>query len=122
MMKKIALLSALAFSALVGTNAHAVAMTPKTVQYSCQGNKSLNITYHFNEQGLPTKAVARLAGRNRTLPINLDHSDIAGTRFGGERNFTISTEYMDTTNYNQIIVGPIMNPRNQILYKNCKPL
>ena len=40
----------------------AFAMTPKTVHYNCQGDKTLDATYSFNKQNLPTKVVAKING------------------------------------------------------------
>ncbi|MFC2390159.1 MAG: hypothetical protein ACFNNL_10795 [Kingella oralis] len=99
----------------------AFAMTPKTVHYNCQGDKTLDVTYSFNKQNLPTKVVAKINGKRRTLPINLAHSDIAGTKFGKVGGYMIDTAYVDTTTYNQVTIGTVTAPNNRILYKECRP-
>ena len=57
----------LAFSLIVATAGmmaiSANAMSPKTVQYTCQGGKSVNVKYIFNDADLPSKAVASFSGK-----------------------------------------------------------
>lgn len=88
-----------------------------TVQYSCQIGGMLNVTYNFNMQGIPEKAVANLQGKQRTLPINLDSSDDVETNFGKNNGYRISSEYMDSENYHQSSI--IVSSPSKILYKNC---
>ena len=109
-----------AASALVGATS-ANAMTPKTVHYSCQGGKSINVKYYFNNHNLPTKAVSNLAGRTRVLPINLAHSDSTGTTFGKAGSYMIGSDAVTATSYNQVTLSTVTAPNNKILYKECRP-
>ena len=122
-MKKFLFASMIAMTAMAGA-AHAEvggAMTPKTVNYSCQRGKSINVTYYFNKQGLPTKAVSKLNGAKRTMPTNLNLSDSTGTTFGKSRTYMIGTDAMDSTNYNQLTLSTVTSPSNRIIYKECSP-
>ena len=93
---------------------------PLQVNYSCQQGKTLTVAYGFNQQGLPTHASASIAGKTRYMPINLNRSDRAGTIFGDENNYSLSSSYMDSKNFSK---QPIMitDPGQQIVYKNCTP-
>lgn len=108
-------------AATILASAAASAMTPKTVHYSCQGHKSINVTYKFNKQELPTQASFRLNGKKHVLPINLAHSDNTGTLFGKAGSYMIDTEYVDGTTYNQVTLGTITAPNNKIILKECRP-
>lgn len=121
-MKKFVLATTVALMALTGASqANAVAMTPKTIKYDCNGNELL-VTYHFNDAGLPTKAVTKLNGKKTlTLKYNQTFSDNVSTMFGSSKGFNFSTEYMDTSNYYDLDIGPIMNPKSKIIYKSCSP-
>ena len=119
-MQKIIAATVIALTTAAGA-AHATLMTPKTVNYSCQGDKSINVTYTFNKEGLPTKAESVLQGRKRTMPINLNLSDVTGTIFGKEGTYRIDTGYVDSETYNQVTLGTVTAPNNRIIYKNCEP-
>ncbi|WP_410472829.1 hypothetical protein ACGTJS_03490 [Faucicola mancuniensis] len=118
-MKKFALTSLIAIATMTGA-VSASAMTPKTVNYTCQGGKSLNVKYNFNS-ALPTKATAKLNGATRVLAYNQVHSDIAGTIFGTDKGYMISADYMDVNNYNQVSLGTVTSPSGKIIYKDCSP-
>ncbi|WP_143324832.1 ACP-like domain-containing protein [Rappaport israeli] len=87
-----------------------------TVQYSCQIGGMLNVTYSFNMQGIPEKAVVNLQGEQRTLPI-IDSSDSVETNFGKNNSYRISSDYMDSENYHQSSI--MVSSPSKILYKNC---
>ncbi|WP_416189760.1 adhesin [Neisseria sp. CCUG17229] len=95
-------------------------VSKKSVSYRCDQGNALKVTYGFNKQGLPTYASALLKGKKRVLPINLDHSSVAGTMFGKEGGYMMSTDYMDTKNYRKSALM-VTAPNNNILYKNCEP-
>nr|WP_315041805.1 hypothetical protein [uncultured Moraxella sp.] len=118
-MKKFALTSLIAIATMTGA-VSANAMTPKTVNYTCQGGKSLNVKYNFNSE-MPTKATAKLNGATRVLAYNKAHSDSTGTTFGGGKGYMISADYMDVNNYNQVSLGTITSPSGKIIYKDCSP-
>lgn len=117
-MKKYLLATLVAATAMIGATS-ANAMTPKTLQYSCQGGKNVNVTYHFNKQGIPTKAVARLDGKTRVMPINLAKSDDVSTLFGKSGTYMLGSEQMDSGNYTEVGVSTITAPSGNILYKSC---
>ncbi|MFC5920749.1 adhesin [Neisseria weixii] len=122
-MKKWCLLVTAALMAITGGTVQAAGSNPtvskKTVTYSCQQGRTLKVTYGFNKQGLPTYAAASLNGRKRVLPINLARSDIAGTMFGKENGYVVSTGYLDSKNY-RTSSAMVTSPNNQILYKGCE--
>ncbi|MDK4679545.1 DUF7606 domain-containing protein [Kingella negevensis] len=111
----------LAAVATLFASTSAMAMTPKTVNYTCQGGKNINVTYTFNKQNLPTKATAKLNGATRTMKTNLAQSDLTGTTFGKAGSYMIDTDYVDATTYNQVILGTVTAPNNKIIYKECRP-
>ena len=94
--------------------------TNRRVTYKCQQAKTITVAYAFNRQGLPTHASAFIAGKSRYMPINLNRSDRVDTVFGDENNYSLSSAYMDSKNFNK---QPIMitDPGQQIVYKNCTP-
>ncbi|MDD0824502.1 hypothetical protein PTQ27_08500 [Mannheimia sp. AT1] len=55
------------------------------------------------------------------MPINLNTTDIAGTNFGDENNFSLSAAQMELDNYRQASIN-ILNPASEILYKACEPV
>ncbi len=89
-----------------------------TVEYACQSNKSLKVTYRFNAQGLPTQAKTFVNGKQRVLPINLGRSNNVDTIFGKEGTYVLATGYLDNKNYKKSSVL-LTSPKNQILFKNC---
>ncbi len=107
-------------TALMGATS-ANAMTPKTLQYHCQSGKNINVTYHFNTQGIPTKAIAHLNGKNRVMPINLAKSDNVGTLFGKSGSYMLGAEAMNSGNYTEVDLSTITAPSGNILYKSCTP-
>lgn len=90
-----------------------------SVRYKCQQGKQLVVTYGFNRQNLPTYASFYHGNSHKNLPINLNRSDNVDIIFGSESQYTLSTNYMDKTNYRTL---PIMitNPNQEIIYKGCK--
>ena len=117
-MKKSVLTAVFATIALAASTG-AVAMTPKNVHYTCQGDKELVVNYSFNRQDLPTKAIARINGARRVMPIDLARSDAVGTRFSS-KGYVIDTDYMDASNYNQLTLGTV-TANNKIVFKGCQP-
>lgn len=89
------------------------------VAYMCQNNRRLNVTYRFNEQGIPVSATANLRGKDRTLGYDLNNSTDVDTFFVGQ-GYRIGTEYMDSRNYRSLPVN-VTAPNDEILYKNCMP-
>ncbi len=88
------------------------------VQYDCQSNKSVKVTYQFNKQGLPMSAQAFVDGRIRYMPINLNRSDNVDTIFGKEKQYVLSTGYLDSKNFKKSSIL-LTSPSNKILFKNC---
>lgn len=119
-MKRTIMTADIAMLAITGASS-ANAMTPKTVNYTCQGGKSINVKYFFNKQNLPTKAQAKLAGKMRIMPINLAHSSVTGTTFGKAGSYMIGTDHVDATTYNQVTLSTVTAPNNKIIYKECRP-
>ncbi len=113
-MKKIIAYSLFAFC-LSTQFAHAM---QASVQYDCQSNKSVKVTYQFNQQGLPTSAQAVIDGRVRHMPINLSRSDNSGTVFGKDNQYVLSSGYLDSKNYKKSSIL-LTSPNNKILFKNC---
>ncbi len=89
-----------------------------SVDYACQSNRSVKVSYHFNEQGLPTKAVAVINGAKRVMPINLSRSNHVDTIFGEEGQYVLSANYIDSRNYRRSSIL-VTSPKNEILFKNC---
>ncbi|MBS9779574.1 MAG: hypothetical protein KGV51_03005 [Moraxellaceae bacterium] len=113
-MKKIVVCSLIALG-LSTQVAHAM---QASVQYDCQSNKSVKVTYQFNQQGLPTSAQAVVNGRNHYMPINLGRSDNTGTVFGRDGQYVLSSGYLDSKNYKKSSIL-LTSPSNKILFKNC---
>lgn len=109
-------------AALIGSSAAYAADNPtvKTAKaaYTCQGGKKITVTYGFNRQGLPTYASAKLGGKTRKLPINLDRSDAVGTVFGNENGYSLSAAYTDSGNFRRNS-AMIFSPAQEILFKEC---
>lgn len=89
----------------------------KVVNYNCGMGKHLNVTYGFNKQGLPTYAQAYLNGKTRFMPINLYLSDMVGTTFGDDNNFSLSTAGITSRKYKADI--QVQSPASEIIYKSC---
>ncbi len=113
-MKKIVACSLFAFC-LSTPIAHAM---QASVQYDCQSNKSVKVTYQFNKQGLPTSAKAVVDGRLRHMPINLSRSSNVDTVFGKDNQYVLSSGYLDSNNYKKSSIL-LTSPSNKILFKNC---
>lgn len=97
----------------------AATVVRKAVNYDCGNGKRLKVTYGFNKQGLPTYAQAYLNGKTRFMPINLNYSDMVGTTFGDENNFSLSTEGITNKKYRKAI--QVQSPSSEIIYKSCSP-
>ncbi len=112
--------SALAYSDKVmeASESYDTAVKHRQVNYSCQNNKKVSVTYGFNEQYLPTFAEANLNGKKRFLPINLARSDDTMTVFGEEENFSVMTGPLRLNNYHKSSAN-IQNASSEILYKGC---
>lgn len=112
--------SAMAYSDKVmeASESYDTAVKHRQVNYTCQNNKKVSVTYGFNEQYLPTFAEANLNGKKRFLPINLGRSDNVGTVFGDEDNFSIMTGALRLNNYHKSSAN-IQNAKSEILYKGC---
>ena len=94
------------------------AVKHRQVNYTCQNNKKVSVTYGFNKQNLPTFAEANLNGKKRFLPINLGRSDMVDTVFGDEENFSIMTGALRLNNYHKSSAN-IQDASSEILYKGC---
>ena len=112
--------SAMAYSDQVmeASESYDTAVKIRQVNYSCQNNKKVSVTYGFNKQDLPTFAEANLDGKKRFLPINLGRSDTVDTVFGDEDNFSIMTGALRLNNYHTSSAN-IQNASSEILYKGC---
>ncbi|MGM8909804.1 ACP-like domain-containing protein [Psychrobacter sp. 1U1] len=112
--------SAMAYSdnVMEPSESYDTAIKHRQVNYTCQNNKKVSVTYGFNEQYLPTFAEANLNGKKRFLPINLGRSDNVGTVFGDEENFSIMTGPLRLNNYHKSSAN-IQNAKSEILYKGC---
>lgn len=91
----------------------------RQVTYNCSKGGRVKVTYGFNAQKLPTYAEASLGGKTRFLPINLAHSDIAGTSFGDENSWKIGSHAITLGNYHKSDVL-IQSPNSEITHKHCK--
>lgn len=95
------------------------AVKTKTVNYTCQSGKKVSVKYGFNKQNLPTYAQARLNGKTRFMPVNLNRSDNVSSNFGDENNFSLSAGVITYKNVNKSNIM-IQSPASEILFKNCK--
>lgn len=91
----------------------------RQVTYSCAKGGNIKVTYGFNKQNLPTYAQAHLGGKTRFLPINLAHSDIAGTSFGDDNSWNIGTNALTLNNYHKSDIL-VQDPDSRITHKTCK--
>ncbi|MBB3107191.1 hypothetical protein FHS24_001708 [Psychrobacter luti] len=112
--------SALAYSEQVmdAATSHDTAVKVRQVNYSCQNNNKVSVTYGFNKQNLPTYASANLNGKDRFLPINLGRSDDVDTVFGDEDNYSIMSSALSLGNYHKSSVN-IQDASSKIVYKGC---
>lgn len=94
------------------------AVKHRQVNYTCQNNKKVSVTYGFNKQNLPTFAEANLNGKKRFLPINLGRSDMVVTVFGDEENFSIMTGALRLNNYHKSSAN-IQDASSETIYKGC---
>lgn len=101
------------------SEAHATTTKVRQVTYSCTKGGKVKVNYGFNNKKLPTYAEAHLGGKTRFLPINLAHSDSAGTAFGDENSWTIGSSAITLGNYHKTDVL-VLDPNSEIQYKNCK--
>lgn len=92
----------------------------RQVDYTCQGGKKLTAKYGFNEQKLPTFAQITAAGKSRFMPVNLARSDLAGTMFGDENNYSLLSSSLTLGNYHTSKLAMVENPASNTLYKSCK--
>lgn len=99
--------------------AHETATKVRQVTYQCGKGGQVKVTYGFNAEKLPTYAEAHLGGKTRFLPINLAHSDAAGTSFGDENSWRIGSAAITLGNYHKSDVL-IQDPNSEIAYKHCK--
>ena len=112
--------SALAYSDQVmePSESYDTAIKHRQVNYTCQNNNKISVTYGFNKQYLPTFAEANLNGKKRFLPINLARTDNISTVFGDAENFSIMTGPLRLNNYHKSSAN-IQNANSEILYKGC---
>lgn len=112
--------SALAYSEQVmdAATSHDTAVKVRQVNYSCQNNNKVSVTYGFNKQNLPTYASVNLNGKDRFLPINLGRSDDVDTVFGDEDNYSIMSSALSLGNYHKSSVN-IQDASSKIVYKGC---
>lgn len=100
--------------------AHESTVKTSRVKYQCQQGKKLTVRYGFNKQGLPTYAEAKLNGKTRFMPINLNTTDATGTNFGDENNFSLYADPMTWKTHRKAGMS-IQSPASEILYKLCEP-
>lgn len=112
--------SALAYSddVMEASTSYDTAIKHRQVNYSCQNNNKISVTYGFNKQYLPTFAEANLNGKKRFLPINLARTDNVSTVFGDKDNFSIMTGPLRLNNYHKSSAN-IQNASSEILFKGC---
>ncbi|MGP4788631.1 ACP-like domain-containing protein [Psychrobacter sp. 1Y11] len=113
--------SALAYSdnVMEPSESYDTAIKHRQVNYTCQNNNKISVTYGFNKQYLPTFAEATLNGKTRFLPINLARTDNVSTVFGDEDNFSIMTGPLRLNNYHTSSAN-IQNAKSEIVYKGCE--
>ncbi|ASK26959.1 ACP-like domain-containing protein [Neisseria chenwenguii] len=117
-MKKVSVILFAALAVMAGAAAQAAPST--SVQYACQNGKRVTVSYSFNRQELPTKAVAVVNGKRRIMPINLGRSDNIDTFFGKDGGYRLVTSYMDRKNFRTLPVM-ITDNRDRIVFKDCEP-
>ncbi|MDO4776884.1 MAG: hypothetical protein Q4A06_05430 [Cardiobacteriaceae bacterium] len=105
---------------LAGFSAASFAADEGSVNYQCQGGKSVKVHYKFNKEGMPTSASATLNGQTRTLKYDQGSSDNVDTIFQDGNGYRLSSSYMDVYNYRQQNIM-IVSPEGEVLYKNCAP-
>ena len=112
--------SAMAYSDKVmePSESYDTAVKHRQVNYTCQNNKKISVTYGFNKQNLPTFAEAHLNGKKRFLPINLGRSDDVDTVFGDEDNYSIMSSALRLGNYHKSSIN-IQDASSKIVYKGC---
>lgn len=91
----------------------------REVTYQCAIGGKVVVNFGFNKQKLPTFAESHLGGKTRFLPINLKHSDIAGTLFGDENGWRIGASAITLGNYHKSDIL-VEDPNSVITYKHCK--
>lgn len=105
---------------LAGLSAANAFAKSDNVTYGCQNGRNVTVNYHFNDAGVPTKAIVTLKGEKRTLNYDMARSDDVGTFFKDARGYNLGADYMDANNYRQAAVL-ITAPDGNILYKACSP-
>lgn len=98
---------------------HKATVKTQTVKYTCQGGKKVTVKYGFNKQNLPTYAEAKLNGKTRFMPINLNFTDVAGTHFGDDNNFSLAGDAFDYKTVRKSYIN-IQDPASNILFKGCQ--
>lgn len=91
----------------------------REVTYQCTTGGQVKVHFGFNKQKLPTFAESHLGGKTRFLPINLKHSDIAGTLFGDENGWRIGSSAITLGNYHKSDIL-VQDPDSLITHKYCK--
>lgn len=94
------------------------AVKKQSVSYTCQGGKKLTVTYGFNAQNLPTYAQAKISGKSRFMPINLNRTELVSTVFGDENNFSVMADSINFSNVRKSSIN-VQSPASEILFKNC---
>ena len=90
------------------------------VSYQCLNNKKVSVSYSFNSAGIPTRAVANIKGKQRTLKYDMASSDDVDTLFKDSSGYSLSTSYMDSGNYRDASIV-ILSPGSEVLFKDCSP-
>ncbi|PJK04216.1 hypothetical protein CO612_05660 [Lysobacteraceae bacterium NML71-0210] len=90
-----------------------------SVSYHCDGGRTLAVSYSFNSAGIPTQARMRINGANRVLSYDLDRSSDVETFFKDRSGYTLSSDYIDASNY-QRSAALVMAPNGNILFKGCQ--
>lgn len=118
MLLAIATFASVSLFSLSATASDTTANT-KEVNYQCDSNRSVSVTYGFNEEGHPTYASAKLDGKKRYMPLNFSHSDTVGATFGLIDSYTLGTAALSVSDYQKPML--ITSPSQKILFKNCDP-
>ncbi|MFB6349756.1 adhesin [Moraxella sp. ZJ142] len=91
----------------------------RTVNYSCQNDNQVEVTYGFDKHSKPTYAEAKIDGKNRFMPVNLKHSDVVSSAFGDEDNFSLMANVLTPRNVRKSSIN-IQDPASQIIFKGCE--
>lgn len=99
-------------------DATAMPVADNSVNYLCDNDESIAVTYEFDETGAPVVAKFEAEGQVQTLPVNPQYTDETAVMFGEEATYMLSTNAINASNYKQSSII-VTNPAQEIIYKNC---